>query len=181
LATSLRASQRLALDIYGGCHIDTPRKWRRASAGVASRESGAGRPPALDEAVLRHLGELCHLVPAELPVSTTTMSATMNAELAQMGKDFTRNRTWTRLFLRACRMRYRRATASYAFAQSHDDQVMAQVNLKRKMRFLLDHRGLESHRVANIDEAWLRMLPVADRGRGEPGHQPHLCLGAGRA
>ena len=179
-ATSFRAMQRLAPEIYGGCHVDTPRKWRKTSRNASSRESGAGRPPVLDEAVLHHLGELCHPVSAKMPVSTSTMSAIMKAELRQLGKDFNPSPTWAKRFLRACRMRFRRATPSSASAQSHGDQIAAQVNLKRKIRFLLDHHGLESHRVANTDETWLRLLPLADRGWGEPGRQPEHCPGAGQ-
>ena len=42
-ATSFRALQRLAPEIYGGCHVDTPRKWRKGNA--ANQENALGRPP----------------------------------------------------------------------------------------------------------------------------------------
>ena len=46
---------------------------------------------------------------------------------------FVPNREWTRKFVHACRLRYRRASTSSASAQLPEDQIAAQLHLKKKL------------------------------------------------
>jgi hypothetical protein len=64
--------------------------------------------------------------------------------------------------------------------QTRDGQVAAQLNLKKKIEFLLRLHHIQRDRIINTDETWLRLLPVAERGWGEPGSKPEFTAGAGQ-
>jgi hypothetical protein len=60
------------------------------------------------------------------------------------------------------------------------DQIAAQLNLKKKIAYLLRIHGIRRDRIVNTDETWLRLLLVAERGWGALGSKPEFTAGAGQ-
>jgi hypothetical protein len=132
-ASTLRSLKDMSPELFAEIHADTPRKWRREGRGDTEDSSKLGRPQLLDDAKLHHLASLCHAVSAKIFVGTRTMAKILARELEALDSAFVPSREWTRKFLHTCHIRCRRAASSSAAAQTRDDQVAAQLNLKKKI------------------------------------------------
>jgi hypothetical protein len=169
LAKCLRDAQALAPEIFGGVHVDVPRRWQVPSP-------KAKKTDVLPDAVLTILGEVAIAVTKELPLSARTISGVLQKEVDRLSVEYRVTEAWTREFLHTLGLSYKLGAGPAQKCSTEAEIQESRMRLKLKVAYLSALHDVPPSRVWNADETAVRLLPLHDRGWSLKGTKAHfLC------
>jgi transposase len=174
IQTSLASARRIAPEIFGNVHADTPYRWRLE--GASAEDLGSkGRKPSLNAGQLTVLSEQVGRVAAWVAVSVPTMRAVVNAQLDEWKIAWRPSRSWMHRFLHQMGLSYKKGAGCKQAEMSPEVQADLTENLLLKMVWLRRFHNIEESRTINVDETAMLLLPLAQRGWSPTGQKSLQC------
>ena len=162
---SFRYAQDQAPELYGHLKYGTVNRWVHSRDLPSDKEEQRGRPHKLSEAVMSILCETLGRVTAKVPMSSPLLLAIVHEKLAEMDlADVRLSRSWMKEFLSESSFSWRRFGVQAA--QRHDAMTKATNKelLACKVHWMQREHDIPDHRVLNMDETSIKLLPESPNG-----------------
>lgn len=172
---SFARAQVLVPELLGESCAASMRKWSRSPESLGSNLSKkAGRPGAVKAAHLPILSETVMQLCSEIPLTSVHYQQILGKKLLSLGVTWTPSLSWTRRFLEAGGLSYKRPGQDLQSAHDAPTREAWTANLKLKLAWTAAEWDVDKRRILNVDETCLLLLPALPYGwskRGEKSRQ----------